>query len=197
MKSRIIGVDIDGVISFEGDSPENNIWHNALCDFLGENVARNNKTYDMSEAYGLSEEVLSCFLEEKLPYIYEHVEPQPYVRETLQRLIESGFEIVLITARDEKYRQMTTEWLAKHKIPYSDLIHEVDKPPVAKNKDVELFVEDYAENAISLIESNIPVVLINSYHNQWVEARSGLYRADNWLDVELIIEENFGKEVSP
>lgn len=60
--ARIIGIDIDGVITDETHINEN-IWHNALCNYLGYEIPRVKDSYYFDEAYDLPGEIIIDFLE--------------------------------------------------------------------------------------------------------------------------------------
>lgn len=48
-------------------------------------------------------------------------EPIDEVVEVLRSLHEASFSILLVTGREEKYREATEEWLKLHDIPYDRL----------------------------------------------------------------------------
>lgn len=191
MVNKIIGVDIDGVITDEGPA-DNNIWHNALCNFLGKEVKRVKDKYDFIEAYNLPEKTINEFIENKIHEIYWNVKPASGAKETLEKLHVKGFTIFLITARNERFRNLTEKWLDKYSIPYDKLFHEDNKAPLAEKLNIELFLEDNEKNARQLFSYNIPVILVNKYHNQEVKNERLLYRVSNWQEInEIIFNEIF------
>lgn len=186
---RIIGVDIDGVITKEGKGKDN-IWYKYLCDYLGENIERKNDIYDFTEAFDISEETVKNFLNEHLREIYWNIKPAPGAKKTLIRLKKLDFRIILITARKDKFHPLTVNWLKKYRLPYNNLIHEDNKAPLAQKMKIELFIEDNKKNAEELITANIPVILVNKYHNQGLKDKN-IYRADNWHEINKYIRNFF------
>lgn len=186
-----LGVDIDGVLTDEGDA-DNNIWHQAICEYMGKNVERKKDVFNFMEAYGYSEEVFEDFLDKYIEKIYENVKAAPGARKTLKDLKNKhNINIILMTARSPEYHGLTVNWLEKYQITYDKLIHEDNKAPLAQKINIELFIEDYIINARQLLSYGIPVILINKYHNQELPAQEKLYRADEWSEIRGHIEQFF------
>ncbi|HKL75768.1 MAG TPA: hypothetical protein VJ881_06845 [Halanaerobiales bacterium] len=180
--NKILGIDIDGVITNEG-SANDNIWHNALCNHFSQDLTREKNVYDFMEAYGLSEREMNEFINEKISDIYSSVKAYPEAIKTISKLYKNNFEIHLITARHKEYREITENWLKKHSIPYHSLTHDEPKAPLAVKKNIELFIEDNFDNAFDIASKNIKVLLINKYHNLNKELIENIKRVDNWLDI--------------
>lgn len=187
---KIIGVDIDGVLTDESH-PNDNIWHDRLCQYLGKKIERARDVYNFMEAYNLSSDVIDGFLEEHLENIYSQVNPAPGAKETLLQLARKDFKIYLITARNSRYHSLTEGWLKKHQITYTTLIHEDSKAPLAVEKNIQLFVEDHAETARELLANNIQVILVNKYHNRYLKAQNNLVRVNNWEEIRDYIFKYF------
>ena len=187
---NIIGVDIDGVITDEGDS-ENNIWQKALSEYMQRDITRIRDVYNFNRAFDLSPEVIDDFLNERLAHIYSNVIPLHKAKETINYLFEIGFKIILITARDQSFRQLTSKWLKDHGIKYTQLHHEDNKAPLAAEMNIELFIDDNQENAIQIAQKEIDVLLMDKYHNQDIGDHELIYRVDNWTDIREYIDQYF------
>ncbi len=183
-----IGIDIDGVITHEKKGKEN-IWLRSLNNYFEENIKRKKDVYDFSKAYDLPLEDLSEFLNNKIHEIYSNVGIAPNAKNIIDKLKNEGHTIYLITARNEKFRPLTIKWLEQHKVNYDYLFHEHNKAELAEEKNIKLFIEDNKSNSNDLLNKNIPVILVNKYHNQDIQNSNLLYRADNWNDIEEIIDE--------
>ena len=183
-----IGIDIDGVITHEGDA-EDNIWHNAFCEYFGKDIERKKDVFNFIEAYDLSQKEVEDFLDKNIENIYKRVKPAPGARNTLCKLKESGVKILLITARDKKFQDLTLNWLDKYNIFFDKLIHEENKAPLAHNKNISLFIEDNKKNALQLLEYNIRVIIMDKYHNQNIEHKhkDKIFRAENWNQIRNYI----------
>lgn len=186
MIKKIIGVDIDGVITDESH-PNDNIWHHELCQYLGQNIKRIKDSYHLDQAYDLPLGLINAFLEQELTNIYHKVRPLTGAIETLQELAEQGFKVILITARHDEHRSITEEWLHRHQIPYSALLHDDDKAPRAVQRNIKLFIEDNAHNAEQISEKNIPVLLMNKYHNKYLSENEKIIRVDTWSKIREFI----------
>ncbi len=182
--NKIIGIDIDGVITREGNE-KNNIWHNAICEYFGEDIERKKDVFNFIEAYQLTEKEVKRFIEENIENIYRNVEPAKGVKKTLNYLKKLDFVIFLITARDKKFRTLTLNWMKKYAIPFDSLIHEGNKAPLASEKNIELFIEDNKENAIQLLENDIAVIIKDRYHNRNIDKNyENIFRAKNWKEIK-------------
>lgn len=181
--NKILGIDIDGVITDEGPD-KNNIWHNALCNHFSKNLTREKNVYDFMEAYGLSEREMNEFINQNIKSIYSNVAAFPEAIKTISTLYQTGFKIHLITARHKEYREITENWLEKKSIPYHSLTHDEPKDIVAVNKNIELFIEDNYNNAFDIARKNIKVLLVNKYHNLNKELVNNIERVNDWNDIK-------------
>ncbi len=188
-----IGIDIDGVLTDEGPGG-NSIWQQKMNELFEREITLREYTYDLRKAFGLTNQELNKFLDEKLPEVYASVSPAPGARDTLLELEEAGHKLILITARNEMFRELTEDWLNRHQIPYHELHHDDDKAPLAVKKEVALFIDDRKENAADIAAENIPVILVNKYHNLNFESSDQISKADDWNDIreqiKLILSKN-------
>ena len=195
MKKRIIGIDIDGVITDEYSSYNRNIWHHYLCDYIGKEINRKENIYNIYEAYDLPKKLLDEFLENSLKDIYIDLTPNQGVKKVLDDLKKEDFTIILITARDEKYRKITENWLNKYEIPYDKLIHRINKVPCAKEENIQMFIEDDQNNAESFLNNGIGIILFDKKHNRDTKEIKNKYRVENWKQAEVLIYRYFGLEM--
>ena len=106
---RIIGIDIDGVLTDEGKE-DNNIWHQAFCNYFGKEIKRVKDEFDFTVAYDISAEVVEDFIRENINDIYKNVDSVSKARETIKKLKKLNFYIVLITARKSKFNNLTKDF---------------------------------------------------------------------------------------
>jgi hypothetical protein len=179
---KIIGFDIDGVLT-----DDSNIWREKLSEYTGKELEIEKKSYNFAEAFGIEEETLKEFFVEKGKEVYREVKPQKEMIKLLNKLKEDGFEIHLITARPEK--EVTIEWLNKYKVPHDSINFKKKKGNLVKQKNIKLFIEDSEKNAKEIAEKNIPVVLVDKYHNQKAEkGNEHIYKLNNPNEIENFIE---------
>lgn len=182
-----IGIDIDGVITHEKKGKEN-IWLRSLNNYFEDNIKRKRDVYDFSKAYDLPLEDLREFLDNKIHEIYSNVGIAPNAKKIIDKLKDEGHTIYLITARHKKFRPLTIKWLEQHNVNYDYLYHEHNKAELAVEKNIKIFIEDNESNSKDILDKNIPVILVNKYHNQDINISNLLYRADNWNDIEKILD---------
>ncbi|MFW5787460.1 MAG: 5' nucleotidase, NT5C type [Halanaerobiales bacterium] len=188
--SKIIGVDIDGVLTKEGKGKDN-IWLKELNKHFNYSVERVRDSYDFREAFNLKESELKSFLQSKLAKVYSQVEHYPRARKVLKKLKENGITIYLITARSPEFRTLTEKWLSEKNISYDYLYHEDEKAILARKKNIDIFIEDKAENILELLKVDISVIVMDRYHNQKLPEKN-IYRAYNWEDIEKFLKNEFG-----
>ena len=182
-----LGIDIDGVLTDEGTA-ENNIWQRKMNKYFSRDIKLSKYTYNLAEAYGLSDQELNDFLTDKLLEVYQEVNSASGAKETLTELAEKGHRLILITARNEKFRNLTENWLDKHQIPYHELHHQYNKAPLVLKKNISLFIDDKKENAINIAAENIPVILVRKYHNSDFNGNQIITKVDDWNEIKENID---------
>lgn len=191
---RIVGIDIDGVITDETGGYERNIWHHYLCDYLGKEVNKKEDIYNIYHAYDIEKSVIDNFLKNNLENIYKDLIPLKGAQKVLKNLKNKKFDIILISAREEKYREVTSRWLSYYNIKYDKLVLSKDKVPYAKKEGIELFIEDDQSNAEDFKKNGIDVILFDKKHNRNTSIIEDEFRANNWHDAKEIIYEYFDLE---
>lgn len=186
------GIDIDGVLTDEGPD-HNSIWQQKMNEFFDREITLKEYTYDLGKAFAINEQELNEFIREKIEEIYSNVKAVDKAREILTELYDEGHRLILITARSEEHRSLTEKWLAENNIPYHELHHEDEKAPLAAEKNISLFIDDRKENALEIAAKNIPVILVNKYHNSDFEGNEQITKANNWDEVKKNIDLFFSK----
>jgi len=186
------GIDIDGVLTDEGPDHDS-IWQQKMNEFFDREITLKEYTYDLRKAFAINDQELNKFIQEKVEEIYSSVKAVDRAREILTELYEEGHRLILITARNEKHRDLTEKWLEKNNIPYHELYHEDQKAPLAVEKNISLFIDDKKENALEIAAENIPVILVSKYHNYDFEGNEKIKKADNWDEIKENIELFFSK----
>ncbi|MCG8513199.1 MAG: hypothetical protein MI740_03580, partial [Halanaerobiales bacterium] len=59
--------------------------------------------------------------------------------------------------------------------------------PRAVQRNIKLFIEDNAHNAEQISEKNIPVLLMNKYHNKYLSENEKIIRVDTWFKIRDFI----------
>ncbi|MFW6410296.1 MAG: 5' nucleotidase, NT5C type [Halanaerobiales bacterium] len=182
---KILGIDIDGVITKEGTGNEN-IWLQKLREHTGRKLERKKDKYDFTKAFDLTQQEVEDFVEQNIKEIYANLPPAEGACEVLEELSKKNFTLYLITARHREYKPITREWLQDNKITYNELYHSKEKAPLAEKLGVELFIEDHQKNTEQILKTGIPVIIVDKYHNREIESPM-IWRATSWKEIQDII----------
>lgn len=190
-----IGIDIDDTISetFETLLPysqkytiedlkrKSQIDFNITClnHFYIENLNKWNKKESTE------------FWEKYYAEILKKVNIKKFATEVINKLKHEGHKIYLITARwdmpSEDIKQITIEWLKEKELVYDELIiNASDKVKIAKDKKIELFIDDSFGNCKELASSDIKVYMMNSKINEKLED-SKIKRVFSWPEIYDLI----------
>ena len=180
------GIDIDGVLTDEGPD-YNSIWQQKMNEFFDREITLQEYTYDLRKAFAINDQELNNFIQNKIEEIYSNVKAVDKARKILTELEQQGHRLILITARDEKHRPLTENWLKKNNIPYHELHHEEEKAPLAVEKNISLFIDDRKKNAFEIAAENIPVILISKYHNNDFNENKNITKVNNWDEIKKIL----------
>lgn len=184
-----IGVDIDGVLNDIGE------WHYS-CGFkfcIENHINRgfNPYKYMMEEQFGLTDEENYKFWKEYIFDLMVSIPTRPYAGKVLNLLKDMGHEIVILTARDNRYLTnqyadtmnfYVEEWLNKNSIPYDEIIAGPGskKDKCIKNK-LDIMVEDKASN-VEKISEVIPVLCFDAPYNKDVK-KDNVIRVFSWYQI--------------
>lgn len=92
-------------------------------------------------------------------YWFLRMEPYPKVREALQRLLDAGFEVIILTSRWLSVYKDTNRWLWQNQIPHTAVIMGTNKTDwlrsqARSHRPVRMFVEDLADKANAAAKGN-------------------------------------------
>lgn len=108
---------------------------------------------------------------------------KPFAKEVITKLAEKN-NIILITARwnleNVDVRQMTKEWLKRNEIPYTKIITDAqDKASIAKENEIELFIDDSFENCTKVSDVGIKSFVMETRTNTSYEDKR-ITRVYSW-----------------
>jgi uncharacterized HAD superfamily protein len=117
------------------------------------------------------------------------------IRDGVKDVINKWYDkymIHFITAREERMREVTLEWLDNNQIPMDSiaLLGNTNKVQQAQIAGCDIFIEDRYENAIQLAEAGYDVLLIDCGYNKG-ELPKNVTRVRNWIQIDKIIENRF------
>ncbi|NLL43804.1 MAG: hypothetical protein GX251_10755 [Firmicutes bacterium] len=193
MSKLIFGFDIDGVLTNDDDG-DCSIWIREASDYFGEPLPEK-RTYYIEDAFGKSTEEVMEFFQARVHSIFTKVPIRDHVAETLHSLWSHEHTIHLITARDERFRDVTEKWLGRHNIPYHSLHmspsnQSYSKGLLCKELQVGFFVDDKVENALDTAQNGIYTLLFHASHNRGFETSLPLVK--NWREIQRHINSYLG-----
>ncbi len=105
------------------------------------------------------------------------------------RRLYQNHKIHFVTAREEKMRDISTEWLERNRIPMDSIWllgshYKVDKARELKS---DLFIEDNYNNALQLSQAGFDVLLIDCPYNRGPVPHN-VTRVRNWFEIGTIID---------
>ena len=184
-----IGIDIDGVmidterfVTEYGTKycMENNLTYRIKLD-----------KYDSAKALGISKENEEKFWNNYLKKYVTESKPRAFTKEIIDMLKSKGYEIYIITARNEwgflkedygKMQEYTEKWLKDNDISYDKVIFtEGSKVPYVIGNYIDVMIEDEPKN-VKEIAKKIPVICYNNKYNEAVIGKN-ILRAYSWYDV--------------
>ena len=132
-------------------------------------------------------------------YLVKYVresEPREFASEVIEKLMQEGNNIYIITARNEygmpkeyygKMQEFTKEWLDKNKIKYYKLIFKSDKEKLqcCLDNKVDIMIEDSPSNILD-ISKKVKVIKYDCPYNQEVQ-NSNIIKAYSWYHIYDII----------
>lgn len=182
-----IGLDLDGTIA---DNLELLVeTMNRYCgkSLRGEDINQ----YSLCKVYNISQEQFFQLMAEKEEGIIKSSPVIPLARENIHKLVQQGWEVHIITARNPRYQEATEKWLRDYDIPYSQLhlLNSHNKLAVCQDLKIRLMVEDNIHNAYQLDEGGIPVILFEAHHNRYWPWQG--IRCTSWQDIYQLINQRF------
>ena len=200
-----IGVDIDGVLA---DRHKWLLTHTK--DFFANRGFQivDPTSYDVNVMFGVSQEQRKEYWEHHIFDYANQVDVNVGGSEVLSKLQKDGHEIIINTARwfterkdiiGEQMREAVVDWLAKHRIPYDELVfssyHAKNKLEVAKTRKLDIHIDD-AVFEIKQLATHLPVAIYDQPHNK--EIIPNTFRVKDWHEFYILVnrikEKGIGKE---
>ncbi|MBQ6494643.1 MAG: hypothetical protein IJI49_01425 [Bacilli bacterium] len=184
-----IGVDIDGVLNDIGQ------WHYS-CGYkfcIENNIHRgfNPYKYMIEEQFFLTNEENNRFWKEYIFDLMVSIPSRPYASQVIKELRELGHEIVILTARDNRYLTnqyantmnfYVEQWLTKHGIEYDQIIAGTgNKKDKCIKNNIDIMIEDKASN-VEKISEHIPVLCFDAPYNLEVK-KDNVERVYSWYQI--------------
>lgn len=155
-----IGLDIDNVL--------NDFDRKVLTEYK---KFTNNKTLKYADIDWRSEEI-STFLNNNMEEISLKLPLRRNTKYYMDKLLEDGHELILITHRvyphyNNPY-EVTTKWLEKHKINYSKLVmsKNSNKSEECKKYSIDIMIDDRVSQCEKMIDDGINCYVMLTKYNR-------------------------------
>ena len=168
-----IGIDIDDTITNTYD-----VLFNYAQKFTIDELGKEINDVDRSAItkmytttfHNWNEEEEKEFFDKYYENIIKEVKPKMYAVETINRLKLEGHKIYLITARFKvdniDVNKLTKQWVEENNINYDELIIDVqDKLKMAKEKNIDVFIDDSIKNCGTIANGKIKTFMMDSIIN--------------------------------
>ncbi|MBO5479361.1 MAG: hypothetical protein J6A04_06735 [Clostridia bacterium] len=177
-----IGIDIDDVITDTSASMKDYIIKYDKNGELLENIE------DIMRG-DASTPFIEKFFAEHFLDIARNAKVKENAARIIKKLLDSGHEIYLITARGEKRKifkgaeALTLDYLKSNHICYTNIIFDaVDKAGLCKDYQIDLMIDDSIKHCEAVRNENIKSILFTSIVNKSLSTT--VERVDNWLELE-------------
>lgn len=183
MKKLNLCVDIDGTVT------EPYYWLERANRYFDRQLKPEDITaYEIHRMLDIGEDDYSEFYELYGKLLHRESKARFGASETIQRLYQQH-NIHFVTAREEKMRETSIEWLARHQMPMDtiSLLGSHYKVEKARELKSDLFIEDCYSNALMLAGAGFDVLLIDCTYNKGPLPQN-VTRVKNWLEISKIAE---------
>lgn len=188
-----IGVDIDGTLA-----DNLRAFVTAFNKVTGKNLTTDDiYDFDLSLVYGITPQEVEQVFHDHAERVFARVPVMAGARNVLTKLKKAGVEIFVVTARNPKFRELTTAWLEKNRLPVDHLIFEGDKGLACELFGLELFIDDNLDNALRVKNAGAVSLLMDAPYNRNVDpAIYGIKRIVRWPEMLAVAETLIRKRLS-
>ena len=183
-----ICVDIDGTVT------EPNFWLKQANAYFHKQIRPEEvNQYSIARVLEVTDQEYQAFYHQFGVTMHRNSQVRDHAAMVIQRLYRHHW-IHFVTAREEKMRQVSRDWLGNHQIPMHSLhlLGTPNKVVMARELSCDLFIEDSYANAIQLAAAGFKVALIDCLYNR-EPLPERVARVDNWLQVEAMIVHHFNR----
>ncbi len=183
-----VGVDIDGCLAHSLPAFVKYCNQVSGQDHKPEAVA----LPELEKVYGWDEDEYLQFYRRYGERIHAEAVPAEGAAEALESMREN-YRIHVVTARLQRWEQVTREWLQRHGMTH-DRLHFTDlktKEDVCAAHDIGVLVEDSPRHLKPVHEEGTAVVIFDNPYNRHVDLRNSR-RVEKWSQVPQAVRELIG-----
>ena len=183
LKELNLCIDIDGTVT------EPYYWLERANRFFDRQLKPEDITvYEIHRVLDVGEDDYNEFYDIYGKLLHKESKARFGASEMIRRLYQNH-KIHFVTAREEKMRETSIEWLASYHIPLDSITllgshYKVEK---ARELESDLFIEDSYSNALQLAQAGFDVLLIDCTYNRGPLPQN-VIRVRNWFEIAVIAE---------
>ena len=169
-----IGIDIDDTIT-DSSSLIKEYVEKYDGDYSDEQILKN-RMQDIIRGFFNHEAIVKFFLEHARE-IARNVKVRPDAKEMIEKLKSEGHEIIIITARTNKYyknaKRFCRNYLDKHKIPYDKVLTgQIYKINACVEEEIDIMIDDGVDTCDDLNRNGIKALLYSTEVNKDIKTIS-------------------------
>ncbi len=137
------------------------------------------------------------FFKNESSKIFKRVKLKPNASQVIEKLINSGNEIFIITSRGDPKMKGTTEctleYFRNNNIKYTKILfNSFEKAKICKENKIDLMIDDSEKYCREILKENIKSILFTSEINKTIPTK--IERVNNWLELEEKIDTIINKD---
>lgn len=182
-----IGIDIDDVITNTSETMEEYVMKSNNSKKLQEHMK------EIMKGNPSTPEVIEFGIKNYLK-VFQKVKLKDNAKEVMQRLLDKGNQIYLITARGEKLEffrgseKVTKEFLEYNNIKYTKIIfNAVNKVQLCVDNQIDVMIDDSVEHCEDVKNIGIKSIVFTSKVNK--DINTPIERVNNWIELETKLNE--------
>lgn len=179
----ILGFDIDDTIA-DGVG----FFVPKLNSFFNRDVKLSDVDGRFCDVYGIPQIEIDEFFKSFGNDIFKNLETLPKVVDFINEWYDKGHQIIIITARPLEAKEVTVKWLSEKGIKYHEIFFDEEKSQLAKEKKIELFIDDHPIVVEAMFKAEIKTIFMDIPKNRKNFTSEGIYRVKNWDEAYLTIE---------
>lgn len=186
-----IGIDIDDVITNTSETIEEYVMQHKNSNKIQEHMK------EIMKGNPSNPEVIEFCIETYIE-VFQRVKLKDNAKEVIQKLLDEGNEIYLITARGENLEflkgseKITKEFLEDNNIKYNKIIfNAINKAQLCVDNQIDLMIDDSVEHCEDVKDIGIESIVFTSEVNKNISTT--VERVNNWLELESKLHEILNK----
>ena len=183
MQKLNLCIDIDGTVT------EPYYWLERANKYFGRQVNPEDVTaYEIHKVLDIDEGDYNEFYDLYGKLLHKEAEARFGASEVIKKLYHHH-NIHFVTAREEKMRDVSLEWLKDHQIPLDtiSLLGSHYKAGKAGELNSDIFIEDCYNNALQLSKAGFDVLLVDCSYNKG-SLPHNVSRVKNWFEIMKFVE---------